>query len=37
MDGNYIVMVVTLVVWIGLFSFVFRLDRKVAKLEENQQ
>lgn len=34
MDGNYIVMVVTLVVWIGLFFFLMKLDKKVRKIEE---
>lgn len=34
MDGNYIAMGVTLTVWIGLFFFLFSLDKKVKKLEE---
>ncbi len=34
MDGNYVTMVVTLVVWAGLFIFLVRLDKKVKKLEE---
>lgn len=34
MDGNYIVMAVTLIVWIGLFLFIFGVDKKVKKLEE---
>lgn len=34
MDGNYIVMVVTLIVWVGLFFFIFGVDKKVKKLEE---
>lgn len=34
MDGNYIALTVTLVVWIGLFLFLFSLDKKVRKLEE---
>ena len=34
MDGNYIALIVTLVVWVGLFIFLVRLDRKVRKLEE---
>jgi CcmD family protein len=36
MDANYIVMIVVLVIWIGIFSFLFKLDRKVRKLEEKQ-
>ena len=34
MDGNYVTMVVTLAVWVGLFIFLVRLDKKVRKLEE---
>ena len=34
MDGNYVAMIVTLVVWAGLFIFLVRLDKKVKKLEE---
>jgi CcmD family protein len=33
MDGNYVALGVTLVVWIGLFIFLYRLDRRVKKLE----
>lgn len=34
MDGNYIALTVTLVVWIGLFLFLMKLDKKVRKIEE---
>ena len=34
MDGNYIVMAVTLIVWAGLFLFILGVDKKVKKLEE---
>ncbi len=34
MDGNYITLIVTLAVWIGLFLFLMRLDKKVRKIEE---
>lgn len=34
MDSNYIVLAVTLVVWLLLFGFLFGLDKKVKKLEE---
>jgi len=36
-DGNYIALIVTVVVWIGLFLFLMRLDRKVRKLEERSR
>ncbi len=28
------IMVVTLLIWVGLFAYVFRLDRKVSRLED---
>jgi CcmD family protein len=34
MDGNYVALIVTLVVWIGVFVMIMRLDRKVSKLEK---
>ncbi len=34
MDGNYIVMAVTLVVWTGLFFFLMKLDKRIRKIEE---
>lgn len=37
MDGIYVAMSVTLVVWVGLFMFLFRLDGKVKKLEEKNR
>ena len=33
MDGSYVTLIVTLVVWIGLFLFLMRLDKRVKKLE----
>ena len=37
MDGIYVAMAVTLVVWVGLFLYLFRLDGKVKKLEEKNR
>lgn len=34
MGGNYVALAVTLAVWIGLFIYLMRLDKKVKKLEE---
>jgi CcmD family protein len=28
------ILVVTLMIWIGLFAYVYRLDRKVSRLED---
>jgi len=33
MTSNYTVMVVTLVIWIGIFSYLVILDRKTKRLE----
>lgn len=33
-NSLYIVMIIVLLVWIGIFSFAFKLDKKVKKLEE---
>jgi CcmD family protein len=34
MTSNYVVMIVTLVIWVGVFLYLLRLDAKVAKLEK---
>jgi CcmD family protein len=33
MDGNYVAMSVTLIIWVGLFVYLMRLDRRVKDLE----
>ncbi len=33
MDSNIIVMLVTLVIWIGIFVYLKRLDSRVKELE----
>ena len=37
MEGNYVAMIVTLVVWIGIFVYVRRLDKRVKRLEGKQR
>ncbi len=34
MSSNFVTMIVTLVIWIGVFFYLLRLDRKVKKLEK---
>lgn len=34
MSTNHIVMVVVLVVWIGIFLYLLRLDKKIKELEK---
>jgi CcmD family protein len=29
------IMVVTLIIWVGLFGYVYRVDRKVSRLEDS--
>lgn len=29
------IMVVTLMIWVGLFGYVYRVDRKVRRLEDS--
>jgi CcmD family protein len=34
MDGNYVALAGTLLIWIGLFVFLYKLDKRVKKLEK---
>jgi len=36
-DGNYIAMIVALIVWAGLFFFIAKVDRQVKELEKRSQ
>ena len=33
MDANYVVLAVTLVIWIGFFIHLKRIDKRIDKLE----
>ena len=33
----YIVMIIVLAIWLGLYVYLFRLDRRLKKLEEQSQ
>ena len=33
-NSLYIVMLIVLLVWIGIFLFLYKLDKKVKKIEE---
>ena len=37
MNGNYVALIVTLTIWVGLFIFLLRLDKRVSKLEEKNE
>ncbi len=30
----YVVLIIALIIWIGLFTYVFKIDKKIKKLEE---
>ncbi|MDZ4711989.1 MAG: CcmD family protein [bacterium] len=34
-NSMYIVMLIMLIIWIGIFGFMWRLDKKIKKLEKN--
>ena len=34
MASNYVTMIVTLIIWIGVFFYLLRLDRKVEELRK---
>jgi len=37
MDGNYVALAVTLAIWIGLFTFLWRIDKRVNELEKKSK
>jgi len=37
MDGNYVTLIVTLVIWIGLAFMLMRMDSRVKQLEEKNR
>lgn len=36
-NALYIVLIIALVVWLGIYSYLFRIDGKVKKLEQTSQ
>lgn len=34
MDGNYVALTVTLIVWCGLFLYLLKLDGRMKKIEK---
>ncbi|UCD18033.1 MAG: CcmD family protein [Candidatus Zixiibacteriota bacterium] len=37
MNANYVVMIVTLIVWAGIFLYVYSLDKKVKRLSKGNE
>ena len=36
-NSLYVVGIISAVIWLGLFSFMFSVERRVRKLEQNDQ
>ncbi len=36
-DANYIVMIVVLIIWTGIFVYLFSLDKKIDRLKRNSK
>ncbi|RKX22024.1 MAG: CcmD family protein [Candidatus Zixiibacteriota bacterium] len=37
MESSYIALIVTLVIWLGLFLYLLRLDGRIKKLEQRSR
>jgi CcmD family protein len=37
MDANFIVMIVMIIIWTGIFLYLVSVDRKVKRLEEKSE
>ncbi|MCL5266932.1 MAG: CcmD family protein [Bacteroidetes bacterium] len=37
MNSLYVVLLVVLVIWVGIFVYLFRLDKKVTRLYEKSE
>jgi len=35
MNDLFAIMLVNLIIWVGVFAYVFRLDRKVRRMEDS--
>jgi CcmD family protein len=35
-NAMYIVMLIALIIWIGIFFYIFRLDKRIKKLEKEK-
>ncbi|MFA5404482.1 MAG: CcmD family protein [Ignavibacteria bacterium] len=35
-NAMYIVLLIALIIWIGLFFYMFRLDKRIKKLEKDK-
>jgi CcmD family protein len=35
-NSMYVVLLITLIIWIGIFSYMWSLDKKIKKLEDEK-
>ena len=35
MNDLFAIMLVNLIIWVGVFAYIFRLDRKVRRMEDS--
>jgi CcmD family protein len=36
-NAMYVVLFITLIIWTGIFIYIFRIDRKLSRLEKNKK
>jgi CcmD family protein len=36
-NAMYLVLIIALVIWAGLFGYIFKIDRNIKKLEREEQ
>jgi CcmD family protein len=36
-NGQYVVLVITLIIWVGLFAYIYSLDRKISDIEKHKK
>ncbi len=34
-NSYYVVLIITLIIWIGIFSYLMSMDKRIKKLEKN--
>jgi len=36
-NSLYVVLIITLLIWIGIFSYIYKIDRKITRLEKEKE
>ncbi len=37
MNAMYVVLLITLIIWTGIFVYIFRIDRKLSRMEKENK